>query len=142
MCRLVGGERALSQVLEIKHMNGASVIKLRPKLESKLKSKLEPESIKASEIIRGFKFKQIREVFADGKGGYCVMGGLLKYFGAKDKDLVEGYGGTPMEIIERVYSKIGNNRDSQFDNWDDLVMMNNTGSNWEQLADFLAQQGL
>jgi len=149
---LVGGERVLKAELL-----GPELVK--PEL-------VKPTELKASEIIRGFKFRQVRYVLTDGEGGYCVMGGLLKHFGAKDEDLVNGFLGTPRAIIEQVYSKIGGelngyggngnggngnggggfvgelNSADNYKNWSDLVNLNNTGFDWEDLANFLAQQGL
>jgi|SRR6185436_1240028 len=91
---------------------------------------------KLSQIIREFTFPQLRDTLTDHKGGYCVYGGLLHYFGydwATSNSSLTAY----REIIKLCHNDYWKNETLH-----DIISMNNTGSTFSEIADYLESRGL
>ena len=97
---------------------------------------------KASEIIRTFTFRQTRYMQTDDKGRYCVFGGLFKYFGMTDEEMNGRILGIdPIRnhiLIKKVHSLFNHNDHIP----GKIVEMNNSGSTFGDIADYLESIGL
>jgi len=99
--------------------------------------------IKASQILRQINVKQHKGGWTDGQGAFCARGAIMHYFGWNGRMFRNG----------RMFSDDG--KCDNFDHYiqkenelyplqirDDVVMLNdNLGMPFEDIADFLEEQG-
>lgn len=87
------------------------------------------EQLKTSQIIRTYckQFKQIPDELSDGKNGRCVMGALMSYC---------GWDGTHDGNTRNVYFEKAIRLTGSFESLH-MVMMNNTGKTFDEIADWL-----
>ena len=90
---------------------------------------------KLSQIIRSFTFPQIQNLLADHKGGYCIMGGLYKYFGY-DFAIAKEFSTDSIPAYREIKKLCG---DISLHH---LIDMNNSGSTFDEIADYVESQGL
>lgn len=106
------------------------------------------QELKASQIIRSFRFPQVSFRFKT-RDGFCVMGGLLNHFGYDMFDVEFPqlgewlYNPAVIKVKELLgykgYDLLG---DSHADIWTELVRMNNDGKTFSEIADWLEERGL
>ena len=103
---------------------------------------VQPQSVKQeqklSDIVRGFTFPQVQRTLTDRKGKYCIMGGLIRYFSGdpNEYDSVREWFFKSNEYIKKLMGPDHNTI------WNICVDMNNSGSTFCEIADYLESVGL
>ena len=96
---------------------------------------VQPEQVggpkKLSQIIREFTFPQIKDAMTDHKGRYCVYGGLMKYFGWDDVN--DSNNLIPYREIMKLCGET---------TLVNMINMNNNGSTFNEIADYLESKQL
>lgn len=117
---LSGHKKQLTQNIEqYTHFHDTSTI-----------NKQSNQELSISQIIRtyGKQFKQIRKQYTDGRGGRCVMGVIMSYYGWDGKCVTNAE--------RRLYAALVALRQAGISK-ELLIEMNDSGATFEDIADYL-----
>jgi len=98
-------------------------------IQPELAQPIVKQELKASQILRATKVRQIREMYLDGKGGYCAVGAIRHYFGwsGEQDKLSEAH----YKTVTALNGAVGH-----------VIVLNDAGKSFDEIADVLEVYGL